>query len=204
MDRQTFTVRSDKNAIVAAKTELKDAVARKVALTRERVEYKLRTRGNVPENERWGWFQTMDSERSSRKYDIRHLHLAYGYLRGQDYKRMEPKTKREPYASVIAGNLERWLGKDTEYCCDATVEGWLGGAPNPFARPSVSEAMKHYRALERKLRNVRAEHGVGTPHEDPILDEMDRAWYALKDAEHELLDSEGSTCFPKKAGEVAA
>lgn len=199
MDRQTF-----KNAIVTAKTELKDAVARKVALTRERVTYKLKTRGNVPENERRGWFQTMDSERSSRKYDIRHLHLAYGCLRGQDYKRMEPKAKREPCASVIVGNIERWLGKNAEHCCDATVEDWLGGAPSPFARPPMSDAMKHYRSLERKLRCVRTEHGVGTLHEEPILDEMDRAWYALKDAEHELLDGEGSTCFPKKAGEVAA
>jgi len=199
MDRQTF-----KNAIVAAKTDLKDAVARKVALTRERVEYKLKTRGNVPENERRGWFERMDSERSSRKYDIRHLHLAYGYLRGQDYKRMEPKAKREPYASVIVGNLERWLGKDAEHVDDNAVKNWLGGAPSPFARPPMSDAMKHYRSLERRLSSFRAEHGVGTPHEDPIIDEMDRAWYALKDVEHELLDGEGSTCFPKKAGEVAA
>ena len=199
MDRQTF-----KNAIMATKTELKDAVAHKVALTRERVTYKLKTRGNVPENERRSWFERMDSERSAVKHDIRHLHLAYGYLRGQNYKRMEPKAKHEPYASVIVGNLERWLGTGAEHCCDATVEGWLGGAPSPFARPPMSDAMKHYRSLERRLRSFRAEHGVGTPHEDPILDEMDRAWYALKDAEHELLDSEGSTCFPKKAGEVAA
>jgi hypothetical protein len=185
MDRQTF-----RNAIMAAKTELKDAVVRKVALTRERVEYKLKTRGNVPENERRSWFQTMDSERSSRKYDIRHLHLAYGYLRGQDYKRMEPKTKREPYASVIAGNLERWLGKDTEHCCDATVEDWLQGTKSPFARPPMSDAMKHYRSLERKLRDIRAEHGKGTEHEEAILDEMDRVWYSLKDAEHGALDGE--------------
>lgn len=134
MDRQTF-----KNAIIAAKTELKDAVARKVALTRERVEYKLRTRGNVPESTRRGWFERMDSERSSTKYSIRHLHLAYGYLRGQDHKRMEPKAKRKPCAHVIAGDLMRWLGRDAEHCDATTIEGWLGGAPSPLARPAKPE-----------------------------------------------------------------
>jgi hypothetical protein len=199
MDRQTF-----KNAIMTAKSELKDAVAHKVALTRERVEYKLKTRGNIPENERRGWFQVMDTERSDAKYRIRHRHLAYGYLRGQDYKRMEPHTKYEPCAFTIAGNLERWLDKNSEHRDAIDIEKWIGGAPSPFARPPLSEAMKHYRSLERKLRSVRAEHGVDTPHEEPILDEMDKAWYALIDAEHTQLDGEGSTCFPKKTSEVAA
>lgn len=133
MNRQTF-----KSATAIAKTELKDAVARKVALTRERTEYKLKTRGNVPENERRGWFGMMDSERSDAKYKIRHLHLAYGYLRGQDYKRMEPHTKNEPCTAAIAGNLERWLGENSEHCNDTAIEGWLDSAPCPLARPTQS------------------------------------------------------------------
>ena len=131
MDRQTF-----KNAVAAAKTELKDTVAHKVALTRERTEYKLKTRGNVPETERLAWFRNIDYKRDSTKYSIRHLHLAYGYLRGLDYKRMELHTKNKPCAAVIAGNLERWLGENAEHCDSTSIEEWLSGAPSQLVRPA--------------------------------------------------------------------
>ena len=131
MDCQTF-----KNAVMIAKSELKDAVAHKIAMTRERTAYKFKTRGTVPENERQGWFQITDSERSNSKYVIRHLHLAYGYLRGQNYKRMEPHAKNKPSALVIVCNLERWLRKNQEHCNEATIKGWLEGAPSSFSRPA--------------------------------------------------------------------
>lgn len=131
MDRQTF-----KNAVVVAKIELKDAVAHKIAMTRERVEYKLKTRGNTPETERLAWFRNIDYKRDSTRYSIRHLHLAYGYLRGQDYKRMEPHTKTKPCAAVIAGILERWLRENPEHCDETTIRSWLSGTPSQLVRPT--------------------------------------------------------------------
>jgi hypothetical protein len=134
MDRETI-----KTAIATAKTELKDAVARKVSLTRQRVEYKLSSRGTVPETERLAWFRKIDAERSGEKANIRYLHLAYGYLRGQDYKRMEPRAKYEPSAYVIQGLLEKWLPMDSDACDLDTIVAWKNGGASPCARPAAVE-----------------------------------------------------------------
>lgn len=128
-----------KTAIVTAKTELKDAVARKVSLTRQRVEYKLSSRGSVPEHERLAWFRHIDWRRWEAKSDIRYLHLAYGYLRGQAYKRMEPKTNNEPSAYAIQGILEKWLPVDSEACDLDAIIAWRNGGANPCARPAAAE-----------------------------------------------------------------
>ena len=127
-----------KTAIITAKTELKDAVARKVSLTRQRVEYKLSSRGSVPEHERLAWFRHIDWKRQEAKSDIRYLHLAYGYLRGQDYKRMEPKTRYTPSVYAIQGELERWLTVGSEVCNLDTIRAWLDGQASPCARPAAA------------------------------------------------------------------
>jgi hypothetical protein len=198
MDREIIC-----NAIATAKTELKKAVAHKVSLTQQRTEYKLSSRGSVPEPERLAWFRRIDSNRYSAKASIRYLHLAYGYLRGHDYKRMEPRTDNDPSAYGIQGLLEHWLPVNHEACNVDTIIGWLNGQASPCARPAVSPGIRRYRALAHRLRQVRSEHGEDTEHEEPILDEMDQAWYDMTDDEHKQLDGEGSICPPEKS-EVAA
>jgi len=135
MDRQTF-----KNIIMAAKTELKDAVAHKVSLTQQRTEYKLSSRGSVPEHERLAWFQHIDSNRWSAKASIRYLHLAYGYLRGQDYKQMEPKTNHTPAASAIQRLLEHWLPVDHDACNVDTIIDWLNAQTTPCTLRTAQDA----------------------------------------------------------------
>lgn len=135
MDRQAF-----KNIIMTAKAELKKAVAYKVSLTQQRTEYKLSSRGSVPEHERLAWFQRIDSNRWSAKASIRYLHLAYGYIRGQDYKRMEPKTNNAPAASAIQHLLEHWLPVDHEACNVDTITDWLNGQVSPCTRPATQDA----------------------------------------------------------------
>lgn len=132
MDRETI-----KTAIATAKTELKDAVARKVDLTRQRTEYKLSSRGSVPEHERLAWFRHIDWKRQEAKSDIRYLHLAYGYLRGQDYRRMEPKTRYAPSVHAIQGELERWLPVGSEVCNLDAIGSWLKGQASPCTRPAA-------------------------------------------------------------------
>ncbi|HET7500599.1 MAG TPA: hypothetical protein VFK02_06330 [Kofleriaceae bacterium] len=65
----------------------------------------------------------------------------------------------------------------------------------------LSEEMRQYRALEEDLRLVRTEKGLGSPQEDPLLEEMARLWWLLSDIEREILDQEGPTCDPVEMNE---
>jgi hypothetical protein len=119
------------------KLQLKDAVAEKIGLTRERVAYKASSRGIIPEDGLHGRraeFNRIDSLRSWTKEHIRHLHLAYGYLRGQDYRRMEPKCGRPPCESYIIRILEK-LEFDGSSPGLADIQEWIyGGTPSIFSR----------------------------------------------------------------------
>ncbi|HWO19439.1 MAG TPA: hypothetical protein VNO30_11715 [Kofleriaceae bacterium] len=43
---------------------------------------------------------------------------------------------------------------------------------------------------------MRSERGLGSPQEEPILEEMASLWWRLTDLERETLDLEGPTCDP--------
>ena len=62
--------------------------------------------------------------------------------------------------------------------------------------PQISDAMKAYRKMEDDLRRVRAQHEIGSLHEDFILEEMARLWWRFTEGERDLLDREGPTCDP--------
>lgn len=114
------------------KQQLKTAVEGKFILTRERVAYKASSRGTIPESERWGWFASIDSRRKYAKDRIRHLHLAYGYVRGQSYKRMEPKCKAPPNDYWVLDILSEFkFPEATPELLDITE--WLAGDPSIFS-----------------------------------------------------------------------
>jgi hypothetical protein len=50
---------------------------------------------------------------------------------------------------------------------------------NAQAAPERSGAYKWYRNFERRLRDVRAKFGIGSPSEDEILDRMGMAWFRM-------------------------
>lgn len=58
--------------------------------------------------------------------------------------------------------------------------------------------MHRYRVLEVQLRLLRTSSAPGRPAEDAVIDEMARLWSQLSDEEREMLDREGSTCWPNK------
>ena len=130
----------DKETRSLIKNSIKPLVEEKVNLTRERHEYKLKTRGNVAENERLSFFESIDDTRSGLKHDIRHGLLLYGYIRGRDYKQLESKVRKgnEPSASDIClfGGSHSDLG-----ILQTEIEGWLEGkaSPHQWKRPQDTE-----------------------------------------------------------------
>ena len=56
-----------------------------------------------------------------------------------------------------------------------------------------------YKKFEAQLLEHRLLHGIGSPSEFPIIDNMEVTWYTLTPEEQQLLDSEGSQCFPSQA-----
>jgi hypothetical protein len=58
--------------------------------------------------------------------------------------------------------------------------------------------LARYRALEDQLRQIRSKNTPGSNLEDPVIEEMNVLWWKLTDAEREMLDAEGPTCWPKK------
>jgi hypothetical protein len=66
-----------------------------------------------------------------------------------------------------------------------------------MSQAQVSEAMMAYRKLEDELRRVRAQHPLGSLHEDPLLEEMAKLWWLLSEEERGQLDDEGPTCDPR-------
>lgn len=137
MDRETY-----KKLVAHIKGQLKDHVDQKVALTRHRCEYKVSSRETTPEDKRQAWFHSIDDKRRELKNDIRHLHLTYGYIRGQDIVKMERKSKKP----VDTGEIMAWL---ETYIIDVlkveseidkrNINGWLNGDPSPFARPRPAQ-----------------------------------------------------------------
>ena len=124
------------------KERIKALVAQKVKLTRELREYKLESRGKEPEGKRLAFFENIDYSRAGLKHDIRHGLLLYGYLRGFDYKRLEPKVRKgnEPSASDIClfGDQHDELALGA-----VSLEHWLKGEPSPHQwkrRDDESEA----------------------------------------------------------------
>jgi hypothetical protein len=130
----------DKETRTLIKEAIKALVAQKVNLTRERREYKLATRGKEPEGKRTAFFESIDHARSSLKHDIRHSLLLYGYVRGMDYERLEPKVREgnEPVASDVC------LFGDEHGVPDLNktdVLDWLCGEKSPYEwkRPQDAE-----------------------------------------------------------------
>jgi hypothetical protein len=123
------------------KAHIKETVEEKVALTRERREYKLATRGKVDESARRSWFWDIDGRRWEKKWDIRMALLAYGFLRGRDYKRLEPKVREgnEPSWSDIECVIEAQVDDASDDFSKADLKEWLKGAPSPFARKRDDE-----------------------------------------------------------------
>lgn len=89
---------TDKQKMKSAVTAL---VNRKVGLTAERQKFKYESRGTVPEMERVSWFHGKDMERAMARSEIRYSLLAYAFVRGMPYQRVEAKTERSPLAHVI-------------------------------------------------------------------------------------------------------
>jgi hypothetical protein len=96
--------------ITGLKTHIKTNVDKKIHLTRERREYKLSTRGEVPEGQRRCFFEGIDDDRSLLKAEIRHSLLAYAYARGLPYRALEAKVREgnAPDARHIFGLLRRF------------------------------------------------------------------------------------------------
>jgi hypothetical protein len=127
------------------KQTIKSLVEQKVKLTRERREYKFRTRplletGDITETERRGFFWGIDSDREDLKHDIRHALLLYGFIRGRDYKQIEKKCRDDnfPRPSQIVR-----CARDHEFkVVQADVERWLQGEASPWRqeRPEAEEA----------------------------------------------------------------
>lgn len=55
--------------------------------------------------------------------------------------------------------------------------------------------MRRYRRLEVSLRNVRGALASILAEEDEIINAMADLWWELSEAERDLLDTEGPTCF---------
>jgi len=126
------------------KQTIKSLVERKVKLTRDRREYKLRTRPLVDRSpealyERHSFFLNLDSRRANVRSDIRHTLLLYGYLRGRDYKQIEKKCRDDnfPRPSKIVA-----CARDHEVkLIQNDVERWLQGEPSPWRHePPAAEA----------------------------------------------------------------
>jgi hypothetical protein len=119
--------------ISGLKAHIKTTVDKKISLTRERREYKLRTRGKVPEVERWCFFASIDDDRSITKGEIRHSLLAYAYVRNRPYRTLEAKVREgnEPSARHIFGILRRFgVEENANELLDA-IQQWLSAPLEP-------------------------------------------------------------------------
>jgi hypothetical protein len=133
--------------VCSIKQQLKTAVEKKVRLTTERVEYKTTVKiGDMvtiqteagsktychTKTDRDAWFSSIDSRRVDAKHQIRHLHLAYGYVRGQTHKRMESKCKVAPSSYYILDILSDFeFPEATPELLD--IQEWLAGDPSIFS-----------------------------------------------------------------------
>ena len=126
----------DRNNNTTLKNDIKALVEKKIALTKERRAYKLETRGKVDESTRRAFFYGIDIERSDTKSEIRHSLLAYGYLRGMDYRRMEKHCRVKPAAVLIKEILEaHHVEADKD-----NIKRWLKGDRSQFFRPREEAA----------------------------------------------------------------
>jgi len=156
------------------KDRINSLVAEKVSLTQERREYKLRTRGQVEEYERMTQFHNIDARRAERRSDIRSALLAYGFLRGKDYKQIERycDPDNRPDAEAIASLIDSYPSTR------ADVVKWLNGAHSPryrenstvplqklfvVVRANLEEGQKAVQACHA-LREFVAEHNVTEAH----------------------------------------
>jgi hypothetical protein len=65
----------------------------------------------------------------------------------------------------------------------------------------MTEAMREYRALERRLWFVRwRNEGRESRDEEELLEEMEEVWNGLEDGERCLLNEEGPRCWPLEQG----
>jgi len=123
----------DKEARNSIKEAIKSLVGRKISLTRERREYKLETRGSVNESTRLAFFENIDYDRATHKHDIRHGLLLYGYIRGRDYKQLEPKVREDNDPS--ASDICLFGDKHGELALRQTdLSSWLAGGASPHKR----------------------------------------------------------------------
>lgn len=84
---------------------------------------------------------SMQSSKAFAKMEARHIHLAIGFIKGMEYKRMENFCHVDPYASEIAGHIisnmtvldTKRNARDTDLASfigqydeiEAKVEAWL-------------------------------------------------------------------------------
>lgn len=134
MERETY-----KKFVAEVKGQLVYHVAQKIALTQKRVEYKASSRGTVPETDRQTFFHSIDADRRELKNDIRYLHLVYGYVRSQPYKKIEQRSKKyvetseiTSWIETISTNLQAGLEISKE-----DIATWLDGGPSLFAKPKT-------------------------------------------------------------------
>lgn len=60
----------------------------------------------------------------------------------------------------------------------------------------MTAALDRYRQFESDLTALRTVELVGSPLENRILGEMDSVWWEMTQEERNMLDGEGSKCFP--------
>ncbi len=75
-------------------------------------------------------------ERNDLRTVVRHILLAYAFLRGVDYARVE-KTKKPITWKRVHYEVQRFGGPEGEKfeMSVETVKEWVAGKPSPFARP---------------------------------------------------------------------
>lgn len=93
MDKQT--------ASTTLKAKIKGLTEEKVSLTRARTKHKNQPseKKQVPEYQ--SWFVPVDHRRVFVRYEIRHHLLAYAYVRGRAYRRVENRCLSAPQATKI-------------------------------------------------------------------------------------------------------
>ena len=132
----------DRETRTNIKDSIKALVERKVALTRERRAYKLRTRpllqtGEITEGERRSAFGDFDAMRADLKIEIRHGLLLYGYIRGRDYKQVERRCAEDNMPS--SGDVGLFADGHLILTM-AQIDRWFEGEPSPhrWKRPDVA------------------------------------------------------------------
>lgn len=120
------------------KTQLKEAVAAKVASSKKLQAYKAAPWAPEDVHKRAYEIARQRSTRRGLRQDIRCLQLAYAYFRGRPYKQQEPKVREgnEPHhlpmrfvlPDVPAEALEAWYKGETPVA-----------VPEAAARPEAAE-----------------------------------------------------------------